>query len=59
MVQKRYEQIKLIEDEQKRKIVCGKRKKGLLKKIMELSILCDLQVYLVIYDKDKSQLTKF
>ena len=31
----------------------GKRKKGLLKKSMELSILCDVEVLLYIYDKNE------
>jgi hypothetical protein len=41
MVQKRYSSMKMIEDSHKRKIACSKRKRGIIKKAMELSILCN------------------
>jgi len=42
-----------IKDPTKRKVTLSKRKRGALKKIIELSVLCNLDIFLVIFDKDK------
>ena len=55
MVQKRYSRMEMIKDKMKRKIACSKRKKGIIKKAMELSILCNQSIFVVIYDKDKKK----
>lgn len=36
-----------------------KRKKGLLKKSIELSILCDLNIFLLIYDKNQQRVIHY
>ena len=36
-----------------------KRAKGLLKKSIELSILCDQEVFLFVYDKEKKKVIHF
>ena len=44
--------IEKIENDKARNIAFNKRKKGLLKKSMELSILCDVQIYLFIFQSN-------
>ena len=44
--------MKRIEDFKQRRVAFCKRKKGLLKKLMELSLLCDVTVFTMIYDKE-------
>ena len=36
-----------------------KRREGLIKKAMQLSLLCDVEVTVVIYSRDKNRLTTF
>ena len=43
--------IQKIKDERIRNITYYKRKKGLLKKAMELSLLCDVDVMVAVYPK--------
>ena len=47
-----------IKNERTRQVTYYKRKKGLLKKSMELSLLCGVKVFLTIVDK-KENLTIF
>ncbi len=44
--------IQKINNERIRQVTFYKRKKGLLKKAMELSLLCDVKVFLTIVDKN-------
>ena len=37
----------------------SKRKKGLIKKAIELSSLCGQDIYLIIFDKEKQKLVEF
>ena len=48
-----------IADKTTRKITTKKRKKGILKKAIELSKLCDLKVFLYIYDEQSKKVTHF
>ena len=44
-------EFKPIENENQRKICYFKRKRAIIKKAMELSILCDQEMFMVMYDK--------
>jgi MADS-box transcription factor, plant len=50
---KQAERIKLVENQSQRNVTYSKRKRGILKKAIELSVLCAQDIYLVIFDKDK------
>jgi hypothetical protein len=48
--------IKYIEDFHKRRVTYSKRKRCLFKKGIELSVMCGLDVYLVVFDRCKQKL---
>ena len=50
MGKRRLEKIEVIKNLNHRKVTYCKRKKGLLKKSIELSILCDVSIFVLIYD---------
>ena len=51
--------IERIKSERNRNITFIKRKKGLIKKAMELSLLCDAEILVAIVSKDNKQLSVF
>ena len=53
MGKRKYETIDLIKDLSSRTVSFNKRAKGLIKKSIELSVLCDQEVFLFVYDKGK------
>ena len=53
MGKKKLETIDKIADKNSRNVTYCKRKRGLIKKAIELSRLCDQQIYLIIFDKEK------
>mgnify|MGYP000928159500 CR=1 FL=1 len=59
MGKKKIEVFAKIADRNSRNVTYNKRKKGLIKKAMELSILCDQEVYLAIFDKEKKKLVLY
>ena len=48
-----------IQDKQERNITFSKRKKGVIKKAMELSFLCDQEVFMAFYNKDSKKLVLY
>ena len=48
-----------IQNGNSRNIAFNKRKKGLVKKAMELSKLCGVDVQLVVFDKEKKRLVQY
>ena len=55
----RIDKIKKIENATSRKVTFCKRKKGLIKKSIEFSTLCDVSVFLFIYDKNQQRCMHF
>ena len=51
MGKRKIDKQKAIVDKSSRRTVFWKRKRGLLKKAMELSMMCDQDIVLAIYDK--------
>ena len=59
MGKKRIEKITRLSNEIKRKVTLCKRKKGLIKKMIELSVLCDLKIFMLIQDDENQRTTHF
>ena len=51
MVRKKIDNINFISDKNNRQNTFQKRKRGFLKKAIELSVLCGQDIFLVIFDK--------
>lgn len=58
-MRKRIDKIRKIENLSHRKVTYCKRKKGLLKKAIELSLLCDLKMFVFIYDKNQRRVIHY
>ena len=59
MGKKKLEEVKLIEPKQVRTVAFNKRKNGLMKKAMELSILCGVEVSLAFTHIGTDKLTVY
>jgi MADS-box transcription factor len=49
----RYEDLKPVEDELKRRCTMTKRKRGLFKKAIELSKLCEVDIFICLFDRNR------
>ena len=55
----KFESIQKIENKSKLNVTFQKRKRGLLKKAIELSSLCEQQILMFIYDREKNSLVHY
>ena len=51
--------IKYIQDSKKRDVALSKRKRSILKKLIEFSQLCGVDVFLTMFDKEKQKITEY
>ena len=51
--------LKKIENDVRSRACLSKRKKGIIKKCIQLNVLCDIDVYLVIFDKEKQKVIEY
>ena len=56
MGKKKVDVFKFIEDQDKRDVTFSKRKRGVIKKLIELSKMCGLDTFMVVFDKEKQKL---
>lgn len=59
MGKKKLERIERIDNDVQRKVTYCKRKKGLLKKTIELSVLCQLKMYMFIFDEKQKRVIHY
>ena len=59
MGKKRIDKMTRLVNNNTRKVTLCKRKKGVIKKMIELSILCDLKIFMLIHDEANSRATHF
>ena len=59
MGKKKLEVIDLIQNRNSRNVTYCKRKRGLIKKAIELSKLCGQHIYLAIFDVEKQKLVQY
>jgi hypothetical protein len=59
MGKRKIETLQRIGDDKARQTTFCKRKRGLIKKAIELSMLCDQLIFLVVFDKEKQRLVEY
>ena len=59
MGKKKIDNLRFVEDKHVRNITFHLRKRGLIKKCIELSCMCDLDVYLFIQDTKKRRVVEY
>ena len=59
MGKKRIEKMTRLVNNNTRKVTLCKRKKGVIKKLIELSVLCDLKIFMLIQDDANNRATHF
>ena len=59
MGKKKIDKLSLIDNRMQRNVAFCKRKRGFLKKAIELSCLCDQRILIVIYDEERRRVVQF
>lgn len=59
MGKKKIDKLKLIDNKMLRNVAFCKRKRGFLKKAIELSSLCDQKILIIIYDEERKRVVQF
>lgn len=59
MGKKKVDNLQYLKDRSLRNIAYHIRKRGLLKKAIELSSMCGLEMFLLIYDKEKDKIIEY
>ena len=59
MGKKRVDVNKFIDDQGRRDVTYAKRKRGIIKKMIELSTMCGQDIFMVIFDKEKQKLVEY
>ena len=59
MGKKKIDNIRFVSNKNQRNVTYSKRKRGILKKAIELSSLCGQDIFLIIFDKEKQKLIEF
>ena len=59
MGKKKIDNLQYLEDTRLRNIAFSFRKRGLLKKCIEISCMCGVDVYLIIRDKESDKIVEF
>ena len=59
MEKRHQESNKLIKDADKRNMAFNKRRKGLIKKMIDIKDYCGQEIFMIIFDKDKQKLMEY
>ena len=59
MGKKKIDPYKFIENKMQRDVTYSKRKRGIIKKAIELSRMCGQDIFMIIFDKNKQKLVEY
>ena len=59
MGKKKIDPYKFIANKMQRDVTYSKRKRGIIKKAIELSTMCGQDIFMIIFDKNKQKLVEY
>ena len=59
MGKKKIDPYKFIENKMQRDVTYSKRKRGIIKKAIEISRMCGQDIFMIIFDKNKQKLVEY